>query len=145
MKDAVFNFFSIACEKLHNFGQLIIKLEIDNQNISSLMIGKTRTMWNLVANRCTQYFQNKFEPSDDELIAYDKPYVIAMYASQLIAYDLTHIFTLLRAPYSQVVNSFCALYTSVYSMELWKHLQHLTVLASKKRIKGFIKLCLLSF
>ena len=55
-----------------------------------------------------------------------------MYASQLIAYDLTHIFTLLRAPYSQVVNSLCALYTSVYSMELWKHLQHLTVLASKE-------------
>ena len=63
-------------------------------------------------------FSKQIEPSDDELIAYDIPYVIAMYASQLIAYDLTHIFTLLRAPYSQVVNSLCALYTSVYSMEL---------------------------
>ena len=52
----------LRSEKLYNFGQLIIKLEIDNQNISSLMIGKTRTMWNLVANRCTQYFQNKLNP-----------------------------------------------------------------------------------
>ena len=63
-------------------------------------------------------FSKQIELSDDELIAYDIPYVIAMYASQLIAYDLTHIFTLFRAPYSQVVNSLCALYTSVYSMEL---------------------------
>ena len=52
----------LRSEKLHNFGQLIIKLEIDNQNILSLMIGKTRTMWSLVANRCTQYFQNKLNP-----------------------------------------------------------------------------------
>ena len=73
----------------------------------------------MVANRCTYtIFSKQIEPSDDELIAYDIPYVIAMYASQLIAYDLTHLFTLLRAPYSQVVNSLCALYTSVYSMEL---------------------------
>ena len=63
-------------------------------------------------------FSKQIEPSADELIAYDIPYVIAMYASQLIAYDLTRLFTLLRAPYSQVVNSLCALYTSVYSMEL---------------------------
>ena len=73
----------------------------------------------MVAIRCTYtIFSKQIEPSDDELIAYDIPYVIAMYASQLIAYDLTHIFTLLRAPYSQAVNSLCALYTSVYSMEL---------------------------
>ena len=52
----------LRSEKLHNFGQLIIKLEIDNQNILSLMIGKIRTMWNLVANHCTQYFQNKLNP-----------------------------------------------------------------------------------
>ena len=63
-------------------------------------------------------FSKQIEPSNDELIAYDIPYVIAMYASQLTAYDLTRTFTLLRAPYSQVVNSLRALYTSVYSMEL---------------------------
>ena len=53
------------------------------------MTGKTQTMWNLVANRCTYTIISKqIEPSYDELIAYDITYVIAMYASQLIAlYD----------------------------------------------------------
>ena len=50
------------------------------------MTGKTRTKWNLVANRCTYTIISKqIKPSDDELIAYDITYVIAMYASSALA------------------------------------------------------------
>ena len=68
----------------------------------------------MVAIRCTYtIFSKQIEPSDDELIAYDIPYVIAMYASQLIAYDLTHIFTLLRALWSGCQFTLCFIYKCI--------------------------------
>ena len=81
------------------------------------MIGKTRTMWNLVANRYT-IFSKQIEPFDDELIANMTYHMSSQCWLVSLLLMTWHSYLLFSEPHGQVGNSLCPLYTSVYSMEL---------------------------